>query len=145
MTWKFPRPVLNFRNTRWPFTKTLADQENRTQRLMLARFVKIERQPCEELANYCRRKMRSVGNLARHQGLWGTEHAKRVIAWADHLERPQNHKSLASQLFLWHDAEWLQRRRVESGVMRPATRASSGFLPKRWDESLQNARTYLEQ
>ena len=112
---------------------------------MLARFVKIERHPCEELANYCRRKMRCVSNLARHQGLWGTEHAKRVIAWADHLERPQNHTSLASQLFLWHDAEWLQRRRVESGVMRPATRASPGYLPKRWDESLQDARAYLQQ
>ena len=43
------RPVLNFRNTRWPFTKALADQENRTQRLMLARFVKVERMPGEEL------------------------------------------------------------------------------------------------
>ena len=112
---------------------------------MLARFAKIERQPCEELANYCRRKMRSVGNLARHQGLWGTEHAKRVIAWADHLERPQNHKSLASQPCLWHDAEWLQRRRLESGIMRPATRASPGYLPKRWDESLQDVRAYLQQ
>ena len=139
------RPVLNFRNTRWPFTRTLADHQNRTQRLMLARFVKIERQPCEELSNYCRRKMRCVSNLARHQGLWGAEHAKRIIDWADHLQRPQNQSSLAAQLFLWHDAEWLQRRRIESGVMRPATRATPGFLPKRWDESLEEARTYLQQ
>ena len=139
------RPGLSFRNTRWPFTRTLADQENRTQRPMLARFVKIERQPCEELPNFCRRKIRSVGKLARHQGLWGTEHAKRIIDWAEHLQRPHNHKSLASQFFRWHDAEWLQRRRVESGVMRPATRATPGFLPKRWDESLQEARAYLQQ
>ena len=87
--------------------------------------------------------MRSVGNLARHQGL--TEHAKRIIDWAEHLQRPRNHDSLASELFRWHDAEWLQCRRVESGVMRPATRALPGFLPKRWDESLQEARSYLNQ
>ena len=89
------RPVLNSRNTRWPFTKTLADQENRTQRLMLARFVQIDRMPCKELADYCRRKMRVVGNLARHLGLWGIDHARRVIAWAEHPERPQNSNSLA--------------------------------------------------
>ena len=69
------RPVLYFRNTRWPFTETLADQENRTQRLMLARSVQTDRMPCEELADYRRRKMRVVGNLARHQGLWGIDHA----------------------------------------------------------------------
>ena len=139
------RPALNFRNTRWPFTKSLADQQNRTQRLMLARFVQLERQPSEDLEIYCRRKMRIVGNLARHQGLCGTEHARRVFAWADHLQRPQNHSSLASQLYLWHDAEWLQNRRIESGIMRPATRALPGYLPKRWDESLESARTYLQQ
>ena len=100
--------------------------------------------PGEELEFFCRRKMRIVGNLARHQGLWGTEHAKRVIAWSEHLERPQNKNSLASQLYLWHGPDWLQNRRVESGVMRPATRALPGFLPKRWDEALQDAHSYLQ-
>ena len=111
---------------------------------MLARFVKVERMPDEEVENFCRRKMRIVGNLARHQGLWGIEHAKRIVAWADHLQRPQNHRSLASQLFMWHDTEWLQQRRVESGVIRPATRASLGYLPKHWDECLLNARMQLQ-
>jgi len=138
------RPVLNFRNTIWPCTEAWADQDKRTQRLMLARFVQIDRMPCEELADYCRRKTSVVGNLARHQGLWGIDHAKRVIAWADHFERPQNNNSLASQLYLWHSPDWLQNRHVESRVMRPATRALPGYLPKRWDEALHDAHSYLQ-
>ena len=138
------RPVLHFRNTRWPFTKTLADHQNRTQRHMLAHFVRVERLPCEELPNYNRRRMRTIGNLALQRGIWGNEHAKRVVAWADHLERAQNASSLAAQLFLWRDQLWLQQRRIDSGVMRPMTRALSGFLPKRWDESIQDARCFSE-
>ena len=110
---------------------------------MLSRFVTVERMPGEDLAFFCRRKGR-VGNLARHQGLWGTEHVRCVIAWAEHLERPRNNNSLASQLYLWHGPDWLQNRRVDSGVMRPATRALPGFLPKRWDEAVQDAHSYLQ-
>ena len=83
--------------------------------------------------------MRIVGNLARQQGTWGEEHAKRVVAWAEHLERPHNNFSPAAQLLSWHGPQWLQQRRLESGTMRPMTRVLPGYLPKRWDESVDDA------
>ena len=138
------RPVLHFRNTRWPFTKTLADQQNRVQRQMMAHFVKVEPLPCEDAAIYNRRRMRIIGNLARQRGTWGKEHANRVVAWADHLERPRNQSSLAAKLYLWRGPSWLQQRRLESGTMRPATRAVPGFMPRRWDESIEEAKQYLQ-
>ena len=127
----------------WPFTKSLAEQQNRVQRQMLAYFVKIERLPLEGLDAYSRRRMRQIATFARQQGAWGTEHARRLISWAEHLQRPLNSTSLASQLFLWHGPDWLQARRLESGAMRLQTRLVSGFLQKRWDESIEDARRYV--
>ena len=110
---------------------------------MLATFVYTERRPCEDAADYNRRRMRIIGNLAREQGLWGTEHAQRIVAWAEHLERPHNHMSPAAQLYTWHGPAWLSQRRQESGTMRPMTRASSGFLPKWWGESVDEAKLHM--
>ena len=96
--------------------------------------------PQEELSNFHRRRMRIVGNLARQQGLWGTDHARRVVSWAEHLQRPHNSSSLAAHFFQWHGPEWLQQRRIDSGVMRPLTRAMAGYMPKRRDEAIADAR-----
>ena len=84
--------------------------------------------------------------MARQHGTWGHLHAKRVVAWADHLSRPRNSYSLASMLFTWHDAAWLQTRRLDSDVgghRRPGTRAQSGPVCARWDESVELARDSL--
>ena len=138
------RPVLNFRNSRWPFTKALADYQNRLQRQMLANFISVERLPDEEPASYSRRRHRCISSLARQQGTWGAEHATRIVHWAEHLERPRNKSSLAAILYSWRGPTWLQQRREESGIMRPQTRASPGFLPKRWGESVNDARQHSE-
>ena len=84
--------------------------------------------------------MRIIGQFARQQGAWGAEHAERVVDWAEHLERPRNEASSAARLFLWRGPLWLQMRRLESGVNRPMTRTTPGFLPKRWDEGIEEAR-----
>ena len=68
------RPVLFFRNTRWPFTKSLAEEQNRVQRLMLARSCHVQPWPGEDPAFYNGRRMRIIGALAREQGAWGTVH-----------------------------------------------------------------------
>ena len=118
------------------------EQQNRIQRQMLAHFVQVERFPCEEIQSYNRRRMRIIGNLSRQRGAWGQDHAKRVVEWAAHLERPSNESSLASMLFMWRGPAWLQSRRLDSGVMRPYTRALPGYLPKRWDEAIPDARSF---
>ena len=102
------KPVLSFRHTRWSWSKSLADAQNKTQRQMLAFFVHLERWPDEDAAGYNRRRMRAIGSLARQHGTWGEDHARRVVDWAQHLLRERNSRSLASQLYRWHDAKWLQ-------------------------------------
>ena len=136
--------ILHFRNTRWPWSSTIADAQAKLQRRMLLQFVGIERRPCETLEVSFRRRMRAAANLAHQQGDWGTHHAIRVCNWAEHLERARNHHSLASMFFNWHGASWLEERRLDpevGGVLRPGTRSSSGLFHARWDEALSKARS----
>ena len=140
------RPILFFRNTRWPFTISLADHQNKLQRLMLSHFFKLERWPVEDLDAYHRRRMRAIASVARQHGTWGSQYAKRLLNWAEHLRRPRNKLSLAAQLFVWRDGDWLQSRRRDplvGGASRPGTRSSSGPVHRRWDESLEHAAEYL--
>ena len=86
--------------------------------------------------------MRFVASIARYHGAWGTQHAQRVVTWAEHLKRPRNHYSPAARLYCWRDATWLQQRRLDpliGGAARPGTRATSGPIHRRWDESVDIA------
>ena len=109
---------------------------------MLSYFLKLERFPEEQDDFYFRRRMRTVATTARLHGAWGLDHAQRVVAWADHLKRPRNSRSLAARLFSWHDDSWLQTRRLDpliGGAARPGTRSASGPVHRRWDESIETA------
>ena len=133
------RPALHFRNTRWPYTTSLAEEQSRIQRSMLSQFLYLERLPTDDDRSYHRRRMRTVASVARQYGVWGEDHARRVVTWAQHLQRPRNGTSLASILFRWHTAEWLQRRRRDALIgqnSRLGTRLCSGPLFRRWDESV---------
>ena len=132
------RPLLQFRNTRWPWTLSLSDAQNRVQRKMLLQFLRVERQPDEPIDVFNRRRFRIAADVAHRQGDWGKDHARRVCDWADHLSRSRNSMSLASRLLCWHPASWLQARRDDpeiGGRQRPGTRSSPGPVPARWDES----------
>ena len=118
--------LLDFRNTRWLWTAAISEAQDRLQTRMLVQFLSVERWPCETLETYCRRRMSAATDLAKQPGNLGTRHATRVCSWAERLERPRNHQSLASLLFRWHDAAWLEERRLDpavGGSMRPGTRA----------------------
>ena len=138
------KPILNFRNSRWPWTQSLADAQSKVQRRMLSYFVNVPRLPSETIESFHRKRMRRVAELQRCYGDWGTEHANRVLDWAEHLRRDRNSASIAAALFKWRDHEWLQSRRqddsIGTGVGRPGTRAAPGPVPKRWDEALIEAR-----
>ena len=113
---------------------------------MLVQFLRLERWPEDPLSVYNQRRFRAAGCLADKHGDWGTEHARRICAWADHLRRPRNADSLAAIFFTWHPADWLQASRDDpnvGGPARPGTRESSGPVPARWDESLTKALAVL--
>ena len=136
------KPVLLFRCTRWPYTRALAEEQNRVQRRMLSYFINLQRSPLEDDDTYFRRRMRFVANVARLSGAWGTEHAQRIVSWAEHLRRPRNHHSLAGRLYSWRNETWLQQRRLDphvGGTARPGTRVASGPVHRRWDESVEVA------
>ena len=110
-------------------------------------FLPIERWPCETIEVFCRRRFRAAATLAYRQGDWGIEHARRICNWADHLNRERNGGSLAALLFEWHGASWLQYRRLDpeiGGSLRPGTRAASGIIHARWDESIAKARSIVD-
>ena len=88
-----------------------------------------------------------MSDLARQRGLWGVEHARRVVSWSDHLKRPRNELSLAAILYSYHDATWLESRRQCSrgGTMRPGTRTDAGPVFARWDESVIKALEFLNR
>ena len=46
------KPILFFRNTRWPWTRTLADAQSRTMRRMLSYFIHIEHLSGETLDGF---------------------------------------------------------------------------------------------
>ena len=92
-------------------------------------------------------RARLVSTIARQRGLWGLEHANRVLLWAEHLRRPRNSASLASTLFAFRDAQWLEKCRTNpdmGGYRRPGTRQEAGPVCRRWDEALDDARAYAE-
>ena len=114
---------------------------------MLAFFVHVERWPEEEAANFNRRRMRAIATLARQQGTWGMDHARRCVSWAEHVQRDRNNRSLVAQLYKWRDAQWLQTRRLDGdtgGTNRPGTRRFSGHVAPRWDECVDNARNDIQ-
>ena len=118
---------------------------SRTQKRMLAQFVQVERLPEEPLDVFLRHRARKVAQVARVEGDWGRQHARRVLAFAEHMSRPRNASSLASILFKWHDAAWLQAKRHEGagGSNRPGVRLFSGHVQRCWDEALLDARLHL--
>ena len=101
--------------------------------------------PDEPLDRFVRRRAKSVATVARSYGDWGTDHAKRVLAWAEHMCRPQNGTSISSILFQWHDASWLQARRDRNigGTQRPGVRVQPGHVQRRWDEALISAKFHV--
>ena len=138
--------VSGFRSTRWAWTMALSQAQDRLQRRMISQFFRLERMPLEDAAKYNRRRMRAISNLVRQHGSWGQLHARRVVSWAAHLERPRNSKSLAAILYSWHGSRWLDERRRGpefGGAGRPGTRACSGPVVARWDDGVINAKLEL--
>ena len=138
------RPVLFFRNTRWPWPFSLADAQRKLQRRMLVQILRIERWPVEPLNVLNQRCFRAASDVASRYADWGTEHAKRVCSWAEHLLRPRNSDSLAALFYGCHSADWLQARRNDpeiGGHARPGTRSGSGPVCARWDESVARTST----
>ena len=78
------------------------------------------------------------------QGVWSVLWARLVWTWADHIVRNREGGCWTSRIRLVRPSFELDSlRSLNDG--RPATRFQSGFCPRRWNDSVRMAFSFLEQ
>ena len=133
-------PILGFRWARWPFTVSRADLLDSVQKRMVGIILGIRMLPDEAFEAFYRRRGNETAALVKKFGCWSRMWANALIGWADHLERDRNAHTWAAKLSKVRPLEELPLRRTHFG--RPQTGASSGFIRRRWWESLEPARSF---
>ena len=143
-------PVFSYRCARWPWSKTAARRVNRTQMLMCGRMLAIRRDPAEPVSEFCNRRDIRAGKLADKMGRLSRLWADRVLRWSDHLVRPRNDASWASQAFSIQRADWLMTQRApyvcnSRSLIAGATgtRALACAPKLRYEDSLDEALAHL--
>ena len=135
-------PALRLRWARWPFTKSLADRLDRTQRKMFRSVFRLVRLPAEDDAAYSRRSARYVSGLQIMVHPWSHLWAESTILWCIHVSTNRAHACWPSQILDIRSASELRHlRSLNAG--RPQTRLVSGFCCKRWSEGVDVAFSYL--
>ena len=111
---------------------------------MIGILLRLERRRDEPIDAYVRRRGRKAGDLQRTMGSWSNGWALAISNWADHLDRPRNAATWLARLAALRSLEELVERRA-ANFGRPRTRSASGFVRKRWFESVPDARAWLRQ
>jgi len=135
-------PVLRFRWTRWPFTISRAQLLDGVQGRMLSIILGIRPLPDETPERFVRRRGTSISSLQKKIGYWGKRWASAVVGWAEHLERPRNASTWAARVSAVRSPFELEHRRQVFG--RPQTRMGSGFIRRRWFESVEFATSHRD-
>ena len=143
-------PQMDFRSSRWPPQRRIADEVDILQRRMVATIMRVPPRPGEEPACYFRRRGRAAAAECKKQGVWSRRWFWRVLDWQDHLDRPRNGQSWAAKLSRYRDREWFIQRRaslLSSGSSagaclagRTDTRACRGMVQTRWHDGVEFAR-----
>ena len=136
-------PVLKFRWTRWPFRISYAEQLDNVQRQMLGIISGVTPSCDETVEQYIRRRAGESRRLQRQMGSWSDGWAQAICNWDAHLGRPQNCLTWAEMLRHVMSPGDLAWRRVHN-FNRPATRSQSGFIQRRWFESVPIAASWLQ-
>ena len=141
-------PVLDYRSTRWPASKTTERHINRLQRKMIACTLNLKKRPDEDVAAFVRRRGKVARVHAIADGLWSRRHCHRLCTWSSHLERAPGDQGWAWRLLRHRGREWLMARRMAEGSSsafagRTSTRSMPGGVAIRWQDGLEFARVYL--
>ena len=135
-------PVINFRVSRWPFTKSKARLLDRIQRKMIGALVHVKKMPSESWETFWRRKNKLVSecipNKFKGSNIW----ANRVLDWNPHIVRNTCGGCWSATLVDQLTPEYLADRRTHH-QNRPNVRIISGFASVRWYESLVCADAWL--
>ena len=140
---RFVKPVFVYRCARWPFSKHKARSLDIIQRKMLRIVSNIQRLAEETPESFGRRSARLVSDIQMTQTRWSQIWAQNVIMWSAHVLRNTNDMSWPAHVLSVQSSTSLRELRAFNGS-RPGTRASSGFLPTRWTDSLINAIQFVK-
>ena len=135
-------PIVRSRWARWPFTTTRAQRLDAMQRKMMSIICSLRMDVGESFEGYVRRRGRELAQLQKRYGRWSMLWANAITGWADHLQRPINSKTWASRVMSLRTPAELAERRAVSGT--PMTRSASGWVCRRWFESVQYACEYRQ-
>ena len=132
------RSQFDFRNTRWPPTKTQYNREDGLQRKLIAMLQRTQPRAGESIEDFHVRRRRLASETASRKGTWSSRHVQRCLDWRSHLERPQNQNSWPALVLKSEDAEWIAIMRAlrRQGT---GTRAHAGPPHARWEEALRKA------
>ena len=136
------QPILVYRLTRYPFTITMAENLDRLQRKMISIAMGLRKGVDEEPAHFIRRRGREAAVFQRDMGKWSRLWANLVVGWSGHVERNTSKRSWSSKILHIRDNAELAWRRADMG--RPFTRSKLGFIYRRWWESVEHARSFLQ-
>ena len=143
-------PQLDFRCSRWPPQKQIADELDRLQRKMTAILMRVPRHADEPIDVFVRRRGRLAASVCKRRGLWSIHWFDRATKWDDHLSRDRNSQSWPARLRSYRDREWFLQRRIElaprngwsasSLAGRTDTRAFRGKVHSRWHDGIHYAK-----
>ena len=143
-------PTAEFRFSRWPPQKQIADELDTLQSRMAAVIQCLRKQPQETPQSFCRRRGRAARALCRQMGLWSDRWFSRAAKWDAHLRR--HPESASGALVAWHGNTWLRARRAQFVPSNPRswmgwsiyagrtdTRVRAGVVHQRWDDGVELA------
>ena len=144
-------PLLDYRCSRWPPQKTIANEVDCLQRKMVATLQRAPKYPGEELPDYVRRRGRLAASSCRAAGSWSKRWFSRVVDWNAHPERQRNRYTWSSRLLHYMDREWFINRRASllpvdgctGSVLagRTDTRTNPGCVHARWHDGIEFAKS----
>ena len=142
-------PALDYRSSRWPPQKMIAQELDAAHKKMVATVLRVPRQLGEEAPDYVKRRGRLAACACQKSGKWSQRWFKR--ATNEHLERPRNGNSWPAKLLHHMDRDWFRQRRFsllpaqsQNGSClagRTNTRAFQGRVHSRWHDGIEYART----
>ena len=146
-------PQLSFRCSRWPPQSQIASEVDQVQQKMVASLMRLPPLRGEEAPDYVRRRGRLARKVCADCGIWSHHWFTRSIRWDEHLSRPANAHSWASQLREYRGKQWLMDRRASFATAfrsnvsvhagRTGTRAFRGIVHTRWHDGVDYGRTIV--
>ena len=139
------RPVGDWHFSVWPIQRTIAAELDDLQARMYRTVLTEAWLPTHDAATHAQRKAKRARASCVSRGTWSTRWSKRFVALSEYFTRHALHP--ANALFRYHDAAWLQKRRMMFSLSRllagrTDTRTHAARVQVRWETAIPLARQW---